>query len=242
MRYLEEKDVGFRVRDAVVPVVSAAILFDLGLVTDRVRPGPKEGYLACAAASSKEVAEGSVGAGTGATVSKALGMERCVKGGIGTSTVALGDGLVVAALAAANAYGDIVDYRTGRIVAGPRKNDGGYHDTVELLLQGKARFRPRGETNTTIGVIATNATLSREQIIRLARASQDGLALTIRPCHTLVDGDTMFALATGKWKGDIDPLRMEAAATEATAQAVLRAVRSATGLGGVPSIKDLSRG
>ena len=246
MRYLEERDIGFRMGEVVVPIVPAAILYDLGLVTSKVRPGYEDGYHACEAASSQPVAEGTVGAGTGATVGKALGMERAVKGGIGTASLDLGDGIVVGALAAVNAAGGVVDPETGRIVAGPRREDNhSFYDSVELMTQpgfGLPQSQAAVQANTTLGVIATNASLSKEQANKLAERGQDGMALAIRPCHTLGDGDVVFALATGTEDGAVDRIQMTrlgATAAHVMAQAILRAATQATGLGGVPSIGDL---
>ena len=224
----------------MVPIVPAAVLFDLNLIGGEVRPGPEEGRRACEAASSGAVQQGTAGAGTGATVGKARGMERAVKGGIGTASIALSGGVVVAALVAVNAYGGVVDHRTGEIVAGPRcEPRPGFHDTNKLLLEGRdgARGIAAGE-NTTIGVVATNATLNKAQADHLARVSHDGLALTVRPCHTPRDGDTMFAMGTCTSPETPDLTKLGAAAVEATAQAILNAVLSATGLGGVPSVSE----
>ncbi len=240
MRYLEEQGVGYQAGPALVPIVPAAILFDLALITSEVRPGPEEGYKACLGCSSRDVEEGTIGAGTGATVGKLLGIERAIKGGIGTASLELPGGVVVGAIVAVNAHGGIVDYTNGRTIAGPRRSDGpGIHDTVDLLLKGYgAEGSPPG-TNTTIGVVATNAALTKAQANFLARVSHDGLALTIRPCHTTRDGDTLFAMATGEVSSDIDLVGLGAAAVEVVARSVLRAVRTATGLGGVPSLKEL---
>lgn len=249
MRYLEERGIGFRMGEVVVPIVPAAILFDLGLVTSKVRPGPQEGYQACENASAKGAAEGSVGAGTGATVGKALGMHRAVKGGVGTASADLGAGLVVGAIAAVNAAGSVVDPETGRVVAGPRREDGqGFHDTVELMAQpGFARPQPWDDAaaNTTLGVVATNASLTKAQANKLAERGQDGMALAIRPCHTMGDGDVVFALATGTWEGAMDRAQMTrlgAIAAKVMAKAILRAVTQATGLGGIPAVRELSHG
>ena len=240
MGYLEAHRIGFAVGANVVPIVPAAVLFDLNLIGGEVRPGPEEGRRACEVASSGEVQQGTAGAGTGATVGKARGMERAVKGGIGTASIALSGGVVVAALVAVNAYGGVVDHRTGEIVAGPRcEPRPGFHDTNKLLLEGRdgARGIAAGE-NTTIGVVATNATLNKAQADHLARVSHDGLALTVRPCHTPRDGDTMFAMGTCTSPETPDLTKLGAAAVEATAQAILNAVLSATGLGGVPSVSE----
>lgn len=241
--YLADLGIGVRAGPAVVPIVSAAILFDLGLVNALVRPGPAEGRAASLAASADPMPEGTVGAGTGATVGKVRGVARATKGGIGSATLTLPDGLVVAAAVAVNAYGGVVDHRSGQVIAGPRREQGhGFHDSVQLLLEETVSREAPPLTNTTIGVVATNATLTREEANFLAQASHDGLALTIRPCHTIRDGDTMFCMATGQdpQRGDITALG--AAAVEVTARAVLRAVRAATGLGGVPSAQELGLG
>jgi L-aminopeptidase/D-esterase-like protein len=239
--YLAGEGIGVRVGPAVVPIVSAAILFDLGLVNGSVRPGPAEGRAAAQAAGMAPMPEGSVGAGTGATVGKVRGVARAVKGGIGSACLVLPNGLVVAAAVAVNAYGGVADHRTGRVIAGPRwDGDRGFHDSMALLLERADISETPPLTNTTIGLVATSATLTREEANFLAQTSHDGLALTIRPCHTIRDGDTMFCMATGQdpQRGDITALT--AAAVEVTAQAVLRAVRTATGLGGVPSVGELA--
>lgn len=246
MQYLEEQGIGVRVVRALVPIVASAILFDLGLVTEKVRPGPDDGYAASQAAGSGPVAEGSVGAGTGATVGKVLGPERAVKGGIGGASLVLPDGNTVAALVAVNAVGDVVDHRTGQLLAGPRYPDRpGMESTVEALLGVEQAATGDGApplSNTTIGVVATDATLTKEESNWLARVSHDGLALAIRPCHTPRDGDTMFAMATNHRNPPNDLTALGAAAVEVTAQAVIRAVVSATGLGGIPAISDLEHG
>ena len=257
VRYLEENGIGYPAGPALVPIVSSAILFDLGVGNSRVRPGPEEGYAACVAASTGPVAQGSVGAGAGATVAKVRGLERSVKSGIGSASLTLRGGATVAALVAVNAIGGIFDHRTGRLLAGPRMSAGldaglEMEDPVEALFSQDGGRQDGGEdgredagggsgvlTNTTIGVVATDAALSREAVNYLAGLSHDGLALAIRPCHTLRDGDTMFAMATGRFPGPVDPVVLGAAAVETTAAAVLNALRSATGLGGVPSLSDL---
>ena len=241
--YLAEQGIGVRAGPAMVPIVAAAILFDLGLVTASVRPGPAEGRTACLAASNTPMLEGSVGAGTGATVGKVAGMERAVKGGIGSASLTLDGGTIVAAAVAVNAYGGVVDYRTGDIIAGPRREDGlGFDDSVGLLLRGKASDESLPLTNTTIGVVATNAAITREEANFLARISHDGLALTIRPCHTIRDGDTMFALGANQRPGPVDMTVLGAAAVDVTARSVLRAIYTATGLGGIPAVGELRRG
>ena len=237
--YLESQGIGFKVGSVVVPIVSSAILFDLGLITADVRPGPEEGRSACLAASAAPMTEGSVGAGTGATVAKLGGLDRAVKGGIGSAAITLATGQTVAAAVAVNAIGGVWDYTDGKLLAGPRRAGGGFDDPVAMLLQDEANA-PAGPVNTTIGLVATDARISKEDANYLARVSHDGLAMAIRPCHTIRDGDTMFALATGHNQSAADLTALGAAAVEATAQAVLRAVREATGLGGIPSISELA--
>ena len=249
VRYLEEQGIGLRVGPALVPIVSAAILFDLGLITAAVRPDAAAGYAAAVAAGPGPVAEGSVGAGTGATVGKALGLARAVKAGIGTAALTLPGNIAVAALVAVNAYGDVFDHRTGQIFAGPRRESGsGFVRTMDWLT-GQESDAGRDSiddaaplSNTTIGVVATDAGLSKEEANFLARISHDGLALTIRPCHTMRDGDTMFALATGQTQtaASVDLTVLGAAAVEVTTQAVLRAVATADGLGGIPAVRELA--
>ena len=239
--YLESQGIGFKVGPVIVPIVSSAILFDLGLISADVRPGPEEGRSACLASTASPMTEGSVGAGTGATVAKLGGFERAVKGGIGSAAITLATGHRVAAAVAVNAVGGIWDYTDGKILAGPRRAGGGFDDSVAMLLNGESDA-PAGPVNTTIGLVATDAEISKEDANYLARVSHDGLALAIRPCHTVRDGDTMFAMATGHNKASADLTALGAAAVEATAQAVLRAVRQATGLGGIPSIGELAAG
>ena len=238
--WLEEQGVGFRVSpEVIVPIVSSAIIYDLGLVNSKVRPGPQEGHAACVAASGDVLAEGTVGAGTGATVAKTGGTPRAVKGGLGSASMRFPNGVSVGAVVAVNSIGGVWDYRTGRLVAGPRREDGSFDDPVGILLDGSPPASPTGPVNTTIGVVATDANLNREEANYLARVSHDGLAMSIRPCHTIRDGDTMFAMATGESDAQVDLTSLGAAAVEVTAQAILRAVRCATGLGGIPAISEL---
>ena len=241
MRYLEDKGVGLEFGGATVPTVSAAILFDLGLVTGRVRPGESEGYIACQNASSGEVAQGSAGAGTGATVGKSLGRERSIKGGIGTYSVALDQGLVVGAIVAVNAIGGIFDPDTGELVAGPRHDDQlTMHNSMELMTSRTSGgdYQTPGR-NTTIGVIATNARLNGEQANKLASIGHDGLALAVRPAHLMHDGDTIFALATGTHDYPADMNQLCAASVVSVSKAIVRGVRKAKGLGGIPSVSEL---
>ena len=238
MRYLEERDVGYRIGPGVVPIVPAAIIFDLGLVTHSVRPGPDDGYAACVSASDGPPEEGSVGAGTGATVGKTMGREHATKGGLGTASVNL-DGLVVGALAVVNALGDVVDPDTGRVLAGPRDDEGRcFLRSVDVLAGPREAQVASAPTNTTLAVVATNASLTKEQANKLAQVGHDGLALAVRPCHTMADGDVVFALATGESDEPVNMNRLCSAATRAVARAIVRAVETATGVGGVPSARE----
>ncbi len=240
MRYLEERGYGFDAKVARVPIVAAAVLFDLTIGQARVRPDAEAGYQACRQASSGPVAEGNVGAGTGASVGKLLGPKFATKSGLGTASQAIGKGITVGAIVAVNAFGDVVDPRTGQIVAGTRRPVvGGFANTLESMKGGL------GQTilafaNTTIGVVATDAYLTKEQINKVAQMAHDGLAMTIRPVHTMFDGDTIFALATGKErKKSPDVSVIGAVAADVMAQAVLRAVTQAQGLCGLPAARDL---
>jgi L-aminopeptidase/D-esterase-like protein len=242
VRYLEENGIGMEFGGARIPIVPAAILFDLGVTTHKVRPGPEEGYMACRIASAGPVAEGSLGAGTGATVGKLLGLERAVKGGIGTASLDLGDDVVVGALVAVNAVGGVYNPETGDVVAGPRDESGkGMLDSLELITTpGFTRPSRKLLSNTTIGVVATNARLDKMQASKLASVAHDGLALAVRPAHLMSDGDTMFALATGERRQPVDLDRVLAASVICVSRAIVRAVLSAEAVGGISAIKELS--
>jgi len=231
MRYLEERGFGLPTGHATVPIVPAAVLYDLGVGSAAVRPDEAMGYAACAAATGGPVEQGCVGAGTGCSVGKALGMDRATKSGIGTACIQVGE-VRIGAIVAVNAFGDVRDPATGRILAGPRSEDGsGMLDSTELLLQGAAR-RAFGE-NTTIGVVAVGGTLSKEGTNKVARMAHDGLARTIFPIHTMFDGDTLFCLATGG--PEVDVTAAGTAAALAVERAVLNAVRHAVAMGGLPA-------
>jgi L-aminopeptidase/D-esterase-like protein len=249
MRYLEEKGVGFDTHIAKVPIVPAAILFDLGIGKSDVRPDAAMGYLACQNASPEPPAEGNVGAGTGATVGKVLGMGQCMKSGIGTASMEIGAGVIVGAITAVNAFGDVIDPSTGQIIAGARSKDVGplhigspgfFADTLQVMqtLIGRTALGFGSRGNTVIGVVATNAKLDKEAANKVAQMAHDGLARTIRPAHTMLDGDTIFALATGEHAADVNIVGAYAA--EVFAQAILRAVRLAKPVAGIPAISQLS--
>ncbi|HSD41493.1 MAG TPA: P1 family peptidase [Burkholderiales bacterium] len=242
VRFLEERGVGFDVGVAKVPIVPAAVLFDL-VVGDKahVRPTADSGYRAAQAATDGPVAEGNVGAGAGATVGKIAGFARAMKSGIGTASVTLPDGLIVAALVAVNAVGDVLDPATGRLIAGVRTDDGRALADARTLLR-TGGFGPLGRPgeHTTIGVVATNAMLDKAQARKVAQMAQDGFARTIVPAHTPLDGDTIFALATGGLPGEADTMTIGALAADVMHTAVVRAVRAATGLRGLPAARDLT--
>jgi L-aminopeptidase/D-esterase-like protein len=258
VRYLEQKGVGLAVGRVRVPIVPAAILFDLGIGDPAIRPDAESGYQACRAARGldarpgaatsprgRDLEQGNVGAGAGATVGKLLGMERAMKGGTGTASIRLPDGLVVGALVAVNALGDVVDPATGRLLAGARSADGkSLADAMELLRQGKLPGPGEGQRlrNTTIGVVATNAALTKSEAGKVAQMAHDGLARSIRPCHMPFDGDTLFALSTGKRPYVPGSHGMVGAlAADAVAAAVVSAVMHARGIPGFPASSDLRR-
>jgi L-aminopeptidase/D-esterase-like protein len=247
MRYLEEKGVGFDTRVAKVPIVPSAILFDLGIGKSDVRPDAAMGYQACLNVSSEPPIEGNVGAGTGATVGKIFGPAQCMKSGIGTASLEIGAGVIVGAIVAVNAFGDVIDPANGQIIAGARSRDVGplhigapgyFADTLQVMksLIGRTVLGFGSRSNTVIGVVATNARLNKEEANKVAQMAHDGLARTIRPAHTMVDGDTIFALATGEHPGDVNIVGAYGA--EVFAQAILRAVLSAKPVAGIPAISQ----
>jgi L-aminopeptidase/D-esterase-like protein len=244
MRFLDEKHVGFKVTShgipVTVPIVPAAVLIDLGVGgNSKIRPDAECGYRAAMAATEKPVTEGSVGAGTGATVGKSAGFQRAMKGGVGSAAVVMPDGLIVAALVAVNALGDIIDPATGRVVAGVRTPDGkGFADARVLLRDGMMQPGTIGG-NTTIGVVATNRALTKTQATKIAQMAHDGFARVIYPVHTPADGDVIFALSTASDTGAVDITRIGSLAAQVMADAVLRAVTEATGLPGYPAVRDL---
>jgi L-aminopeptidase/D-esterase-like protein len=228
VRWLEERGIGFDTRVAKVPIVPAAILFDLDMGRADVRPDAVMGYAACNAAVDGPVTEGSVGAGTGCRVGMIFGPARATKSGIGTASADLGGGLVVGAIVAVNAFGDVVHPRTGAILAGARALRGeGFADTLATMksLVGKTTLTFASRGNTAIGIVATNARLSKEETNKIAQMAHDGLARAVRPAHTMFDGDTLFALATGQKRGDVNVVGAYAA--EVVAEAIVRSVPAA---------------
>ena len=237
MRFLEERGAGFDTVAGVVPIVPAAIIFDLSIGDSRVRPTPDNAHTACCDATDSQTVEGSVGAGAGATVGKCLGMEHATKGGIGMASVDLGNDVVVAALMVVNAWGDVINPTSGHVLAGPRDLAGeGFLRTTDLLKQGRMR-RPFPTSNTIVGVVATNVRLRKTQTHRLAQMAQVGLARTIDPCGSMYDGDTLFVLSSGDRRCDMNVLGV--GAVEAVTEAVQRAVLQAESVAGVPAVRDL---
>ncbi|KUK13516.1 MAG: P1 family peptidase [Synergistetes bacterium] len=239
VQYLEERGIGFDVGATVVPIVPASVLFDLHVGSSRVRPDKKMGYQACLVASSEHLEQGNYGAGTGATVGKILGIKNAMKGGIGSSSKRVGE-LVIGAIVAVNALGDIIDPKTGRIIAGALKEDGsGFADTIEVMerLYMDGDIKSVFSENTTIGVVATNAKLSKAEARRVAFMAHDGLARVIRPCHTMLDGDTLYALSVGEIEADVS--LVGALAAEVVAESVLNAIMRAESINGIKAYRDI---
>jgi L-aminopeptidase/D-esterase-like protein len=247
MKWLEEHGAGYNAGGFKVPIVPAAILFDLGIGNPAVRPDAAMGYRACQLASSQRPREGNAGAGMGCTVGKILGPKQGMKSGIGTASVDLGGGVVVGALMAVNAFGDVVE--NGKTIAGVRSAElgpvhigapGYFADTLAVMrnLVGKAIMALAARGNTVIGVVATNARLDKEETNKVAQMAHDGLARVIRPAHTMLDGDTIFALATGEKAVDVNIVGAYAA--EVAAQAILSGVRAADGVPGWPAAQHAS--
>lgn len=233
MRWLDERSIGAAIGPTLrVPIVPAAILFDLWVGDASIRPDATSGYAACEAATAGAIAEGNVGAGAGASVGKLFGIERAMRGGLGTASVAVA-GVTVAALVAVNAIGDVIDPASGCVVAGARTADGsGFADTMAALRRGEIPARLAVGAATTIAVVATDAVLTKAEATKVAQMAHDGLARSINPVHTMGDGDVVFALATGASGRTAQATLVGALAADVLAEAVLRAVRAATGLHG----------
>ena len=245
MKYLAEQKIGYGLGATRVPIVPAAILFDLGLGKSARHPDPEMGYAAVSAAQAGPVAEGNVGAGTGATLGKIFGMAGAMKSGLGTTSIEIGGGVVVGAIVAVNAFGDVLDPATGQIIAGARPaklgpvklgGSGQFADTLQVMqtLAGRTILSLATGGNTVIAVVATNAKFDKAQATKVAQMAHDGLARAVRPAHTMLDGDTIFALATGQKKADVSTVGAYAA--EVLAQAIVRAVQAAKPAGGLPAI------
>ena len=248
MRFLEEKKVGFDTGYAKVPIVASAVIFDLGIGDPKTRPDADMGYLACSNASTNRPSEGNYGAGIGATVGKILGMKYAMKSGIGTASKDLGSGIIVGAITAVNAFGDVVDPETNQMIAGVQipaiisknaKVPQSSNPTLDLLSSfiGSASVKFTARQNTVIGVVATNAILTKEEANKVAQMAHNGIARTIRPAHTMMDGDTIFVLASGRKKADINIVGSFAA--EVVAASIITAVKSATRIIHIQSYNEL---
>jgi L-aminopeptidase/D-esterase-like protein len=247
MKYLNERKIGYRLGPGAppVPIVPAAVLFDLGLSNSGRHPDLEMGYAAASSASAGPVAEGNAGAGIGATVGKIFGMGGAMKSGLGSASIEIGGGVIVGAIVAVNAFGDVLDPASGQIIAGARPTKlgpislggtGQFADTMEMMksFTGRTILSLATGGNTVIGVVATNAKFSKAQATKMAQMAQDGLARTIRPAHSMLDGDTVFALATGPKKADVSIVGAYAA--EVLAQAIMRGVKAAQPAGGLPAV------
>ena len=239
VEYLEEHNIGLEVgHGLVVPSVPTAVIFDLGIGDGRIRPDAKMGYEACINASSSAVEEGSIGVGTGASIGKLMGLKQATKGGVGSESYKLKGGATVAVFVVVNAFGDIVSPENGQIIAGVRESKEGHKfpGTVNLFKQGIIR-RADSYQNTTLAVVATDADLSKSELLRVSNIAQTGLAKVISPVHTVQDGDMVISVSTGNKKEDVNLIGVIAA--ELTQKAIIRAVFESSSLGGIPSTNDL---
>jgi L-aminopeptidase/D-esterase-like protein len=244
MRYLDERHVGYDTGVAKVPIIPAAILFDLNVGGNpSIRPTADCGYKAAAAATAGPVQEGNVGAGAGATIGKLGGPGRAMKAGLGSAAITLPNGLTVAALVAVNAVGDIIDPRTGQVIAGVRTPDGLHLADARKLIESGELLHPRARAgqNTTLGIVATNAALTKDQVTKMAEMASDGYARAISPVHSPADGDTVFGLATGTHAGEANLLVIGSLAADAMARAIVRAAWQARSIPGYPAARDLGK-
>jgi len=237
MQFLEEKGIGLEFFVGKVPIVPSANLFDLFFGDAKARPHKEMGYRACQKATDGKVEEGSVGAGTGATVGKVFTVRQAMKGGVGTASEKLHGGVVVGALVVVNSYGDVIDSKTGKILAGARKSPDSreFAETRLVFREGREREASPGQS-TTIGVIATDAALTKTEATKVAQMAQDGIARAISPSHTIFDGDVTFALSLGDKRAQLTTIGLVAA--ELLAEAIIRGVKSAEGFGKIPAWKD----
>ena len=239
MRFLDERQIGYRVGPLVVPIVPAAIIFDLNVGDGKIRPDAEAGYEACKAASAKPVTQGNVGAGAGATVGKFFGFQSAMKGGLGSASMRVpGTDLVVGAIAAVNAAGDVIEHHTGTILAGSRSDDGkSFRNTMTSMSHGQLVKAQRG-ANSTVAVVATNARLTKVEANKMAQMAHDGFARAINPVHTAVDGDTIFAAATGRSKTEVNLIALGSIGAECMALAIQNAVKFAASIPGYPAHRD----
>jgi L-aminopeptidase/D-esterase-like protein len=245
MKYLAEQNIGYGLGENRVPIVPAAILFDLGISKNNLHPNAEMGYAAASAAQNGPVLEGNVGAGTGATIGKIFGMSGAMKSGLGSASINMGGGVIVGAIVAVNAFGDVLEPATAQILAGARPvkigpvklgGSGQFANTLKIMetFPGRTILSLATGGNTVIGIVATNAKFNKPQVTKIAQMAHDGLARVIRPAHTMLDGDTIFALSTGRKKADVSSVG--AFAAEALSIAIIRAVKAATSAGGLPAI------
>jgi L-aminopeptidase/D-esterase-like protein len=246
VHWLEEHKIGFNTGSAKVPIVPSAILYDLNVGRADIRPDPAMGYLAASRASSSPPAEGNLGVGTGASIGKMFGGKLSMKTGVGSASMDIGGGVIVGAIVAVNAFGDMVDPQTGSIIAGLRSGRVGplrvgkkdyFADTLGMMkgAVGRGIIGFASRANTVIGVVATNAKLTKTQATKVAQMAQNGIARTIRPSHTMLDGDVVFALSAGAKKGDVSTVG--AFAAEVMVEAIVRAVKTAESAGGLPGLR-----
>ena len=239
MRYLESRNVGYDMGPVRVPIVSGAVIFDLGCGDPRVRPDAEMGFQACAGASTGPVAQGNAGAGTGATVGKMFGMEWAMKGGVGSASTVLGNGVTVGAIVVVNSFGDVMDPESGNVLAGARNPvTGGFAGTTRMMLHGFGAGDLTGGCSTTIGVVATDASLTKEEVNKVSQMAHDGLARSINPVHTMYDGDTVFCLSLGRKSADVNTIGV--AAAELMARAIVQAVLKAESTGRILSAQDMA--
>lgn len=251
MRFLEERKSGFNTGVAYVPIVPAAVIFDLNLGRADIRPDATMGYQACLQASDQLVKQGNAGVGMGASVGKIFGMGQATKSGVGSASISIENGVVVGALMVVNAFGEVIDPQTGKILAGVRTPENQLESSSEMApyiptlrimeqLSSHSKLSFNDQPNTVIGVVATNAGLNKEQANFVAQMAQDGVARCIRPAHTLLDGDTLFSISTGTVETDIN--LVGAMAVEAVSKAIIRAVLAAEAAGDLPASENLSIG
>jgi len=240
VKWLEEHKKGLRIGRIYIPRVPGAVIFDLGYVTHKIRPSAENGYVACENATASPALQGTVGAGTGGTVGKLTSVDRAMKGGFGTASIELGDGLIVGAAIVTNSIGGIYDPVSGKPIAGPIAEDGSIIDSLKYIISDN--YTPPNwisGTNTTIGVVATNGIITTAEANKLSMVAHDGLAISVRPSHMQFDGDTLFAIGTGTCKTPLEMSRMCAAVSYCVAEATVNSVLEATSLAGICSVKDM---
>tara|TARA_B110000116_G_C16767581_1_gene551641 strand:+ start:190 stop:1191 length:1002 start_codon:yes stop_codon:yes gene_type:complete len=240
MQYLEENNTGFQTRSGIVPIVPGAILFDLGIGNPQARPTSDDGYQAAKLASNKPVIQGTIGAGTGATVSKFGGIHNAIKGGLGSKAISIDETFTIGSLMVVNASGDIIDPETGILITGSRTHDNEFISSRDLIFNNQTPQIPQSETNTTIGIVATNIPLTVEEANRIAIMAHSGIARSILPSYGMGDGDTLFVVSTAleSTPSPIDLTRLGTIAAWTVEQAILNAVQLNSGLSGIPSAKE----